>query len=82
VDGFAGEPALFFERALEQRRVLGRITQACSVEIFDNHILQIVPDGNLARLAAFLAQVDHPLLPRVVEIPRLSLATAPRREPV
>jgi len=35
---------------------------------FGHHLPQIVADGNLARLAPFLAEVNHPLVPAVVEI--------------
>ena len=68
-DGLAREFALFLERALEERRILSVLRAGQRRRDIPNHFLRIVPDGNLPRLAAFLPEANHSLIPGIVEIP-------------
>ena len=68
MDRPAGKPALLFERALEQRRILGRIAQARAVQIIGDDGFQVVAHRDLARLSAFFGEVEHPLPAGMVEI--------------
>jgi len=77
VDCPSGEPALLFERALEKRRVFRRIAQVCCVDIGRDQLLQVAPDGDLARFAAFFGEVEHPLLPGMVEVAAPELGDGP-----
>jgi hypothetical protein len=53
---------------LPSRRVLGRLLQACHLDVGRNHLLKVVADRDFARLATFLLEVEHPLVAGVVEI--------------
>ena len=60
-------------RGLKERRVFGRITKPGAVDVFGDEQFEIMTDRDFAGLPAFLGEVEHPLLPGIVE-------TAPARE--
>lgn len=46
----------------EERRVLGRLLQACRLDVGRDHLLQVVAHGDFAGLAAFFLEAEHPLV--------------------
>ena len=53
--------------AAEQGRVPVGFLQSGSLEVFKQNLGQVVTDGDLARLAALLVEVEHPLIAGIVK---------------
>ena len=51
----------------EEGSVFRRVPETGLIQVFKKHLFQIVPDGDIARLAAFLIEVQHPLLAGIVQ---------------
>ena len=67
VQGVVSELACLLICRPEEGSVLRCIAHCGSVNVFKNHLLQIVPHGDLSRLASLLIEVKHPLFAGMIE---------------
>ena len=61
-------------------RVLGRLLQACHLDVGRNHLLKVVADRDFARLATFFLEGSIHWSPASWKFPQGSLARAPAPE--
>src|SRR5688572_30323349 len=52
----------------EERSIFRRLSNVGQIDVLKQNLLEVVPDGDLARLAAFLFKVQHPLIAGVIKI--------------
>jgi hypothetical protein len=67
VHGVVGGPASLLVGGSEEGSILTSVPQACGIVVRRDHLFQVVPDGDLAALAALLLEVQHPLLAGIIE---------------
>src|SRR5438552_18391653 len=64
---FFGQLAGLLVGRPEEGSILAGIPEPGRIQVFKDHLLDVVPDRDLARLAAFFLEVQHPLIAGMIK---------------
>lgn len=67
VHAVGSEFAGFANSRPEEGSVFRRVVQARGLYVGRNHLFEVVPHGDLARLASLLLEVEHPLIAGMIK---------------